>query len=158
MNRQLNATLEEMARALFKSWFVDFDPVRRNDWLAVNQFTVTDVNLTSRAKTKRTPDIVLFGNGIPLAVIELKNAADENTTIEQAYNQLQTYKEDIPTLMVTNCSLVIADGPQARLGTMTGGMEWFKQWRTIDGQVSGSLEQRFAVVHSGEGAVKITVP
>lgn len=117
-----------------KIWLLDFDQWHRNDWLAVNQFTVTDINLTSRAKTKRRPDIVLFGNGIPLAVIELKNAADENATLEHAHNQLQTYKEDIPSLMVTNCGLVIADGPQARLGTLTGGPEWFKQWRTIDGQ------------------------
>jgi len=95
-----------------KIWLLDFDQGHHNDWLAVNQFTVTDVNLASRAKTKRRPDIVLFGNGIPMAVIELKNAADENTTIEHAYNQLQTYKEDIPTLMVTNCGLVIADGPR----------------------------------------------
>ncbi|MCB9006100.1 MAG: type I restriction endonuclease subunit R [Ardenticatenaceae bacterium] len=124
-----------------KIWLLNFDQWQRNDWLAVNQFTVTDVNLTSRAKTNRRPDIVLFGNGIPLAVIELKNAADENATLEHAYNQLQTYKDDIPSLMVTNCGLVIADGPQARLGTLTSGIEWFKQWRTIDGQTLAALHE-----------------
>lgn len=117
-----------------KVWLLDFEQWHKNDWLAVNQFTITDVNLTSRAKTNRRPDIVLFGNGIPLAVIELKNAADENVTIEHAYHQLQTYKEDIPSLMVTNCGLVIADGVQARIGTLTAGWEWFKQWCTIDGE------------------------
>lgn len=124
-----------------KVWLVDFADWHKNNWLAVNQFTVTDINPVTRARTNRRPDIVLFCNGLPLAVIELKNPADENATLEKAYNQLQTYKADIPNLMATNCALVIADGPEARLGTLTSGQEWFKQWRTIDGDTLAPPDQ-----------------
>jgi type I restriction enzyme R subunit len=116
-----------------KVWLVDFDNPEDNDWLAVNQFTVTDVNHTTNTRTNRRPDVVVFVNGLPLAVIELKNPADESATITRAYNQLQTYKDDIPSLFTYNEGLVIADGPEARLGTLTAGLEWFKTWRTIDG-------------------------
>lgn len=112
-----------------KVWLLDFANWSKNDWLAVNQFTVTDVNLQSHARTNRRPDIVLFANGLPLGVIELKNPADEEATLEKAYNQLQTYKADSPNLMAFNEALVISDGSEARLGTLTAGMEWFKQWR-----------------------------
>ena len=124
-----------------KVWLVDFDDWHKNDWLAVNQFTVTDINPVTRVRTNRRPDIVLFCNGIPVAVIELKNPANESATLEKAYNQLQTYKADIPNLMTTNCALIIADGPEARLGSLTSGLEWFKQWRTIDGEILASPEQ-----------------
>jgi type I restriction enzyme R subunit len=117
-----------------KIWLVDFDNPEDNDWLAVNQFTVTDVNHTTNTRTNRRPDVVVFVNGLPLAVIELKNPADESATITRAYNQLQTYKDDIPSLFTYNEGLVIADGPEARLGTLTAGLEWFKTWRTIDGE------------------------
>jgi type I restriction enzyme R subunit len=117
-----------------KVWLLDFARPDQNDWLAVNQFTVTDVNPITRAPTNRRPDIVLFVNGLPLVVIELKNPADEEATVQKAYHQLQTYKQDIPSLFVTNAALVAADGPQAYLGTLTSGWEWFKPWRTIDGQ------------------------
>ncbi|MGC9357708.1 MAG: type I restriction endonuclease subunit R, partial [Anaerolineae bacterium] len=112
-----------------KVWLVDFEEPRRNYWLAVNQFTVTGVNRTTHARTHRRPDIVIFVNGMPLAVIELKNPADENATLKSAFNQLQTYKADIGDLLTYNEALVIADGTEARMGTLTSGWEWFKPWR-----------------------------
>lgn len=106
---------------------VDFDDPENNDWLAVNQFTVTE------GRSTRRPDIVLFVNGLPLAIIELKNPADEEATIWTAFNQLQTYKAELPTLFAFNELLVISDGLEARIGTLTAGREWFKPWRTVDG-------------------------
>jgi type I restriction enzyme R subunit len=106
---------------------LDFEDPTNNDWLAVNQFSVTE------NKHTRRPDVVLFVNGLPLAVLELKNAADEDATIWSAFQQLQTYKADIPVLFATNSLLVISDGVEARVGTLTAGREWFKPWRTIAG-------------------------
>ena len=107
---------------------IDFDDPADNDWLAVNQFSVTE------NKHSRRPDVVLFVNGLPLAVLELKNAADENATIWTAFQQLQTYKNEIASLFATNALLVISDGVEARAGTLTAGREWFKPWRTIAGE------------------------
>jgi type I restriction enzyme R subunit len=107
---------------------VDFGDVRANDWLAVNQFTVIE------GQHNRRPDIVVFLNGLPLGLIELKNAADEDATIWSAYAQLQTYKAEIPTLLHYNAALVVSDGLQARMGSVTANQEWFKVWRTIDGE------------------------
>ena len=107
---------------------VDFENPQNNDWLAVNQFTVIE------NRFNRRPDIVLFVNGLPLGVIELKNAADENATIWDAFNQLQTYKQQIPTLFVYNQALVISDGLDARIGTLTADRERFMPWRTIEGE------------------------
>jgi type I restriction enzyme R subunit len=107
---------------------LDFDHVKANDWLAVNQFSVVE------NKHSRRPDVVLFVNGLPLAILELKNAADENATIWSAFAQLQTYKAEIPALFAHNALLVITDGLEARLGTLTAGREWFKPWRTISGE------------------------
>ncbi len=115
----------------------DFEEPANNDWLAVNQFTVTE------DKNNRRPDIVVLVNGLPLAVFELKNLADENATILDAFRQLQTYKKDIPSLVPFNEVLVISDGIQARLGTLTSGWERFMPWRTIAGDEvarKGSLE------------------
>jgi type I restriction enzyme R subunit len=103
---------------------VDFDAVNANDWFAVNQFTVIE------AQHNRRPDIVVFVNGLPLAVIELKNAADEDASIWSAYAQLQTYKAEIPSLLHYNALLVASDGMQARVGSLTANQEWFKVWRT----------------------------
>ncbi|MDP4013483.1 MAG: HsdR family type I site-specific deoxyribonuclease [Candidatus Nanopelagicales bacterium] len=108
---------------------IDFDDPTNNDWLAVNQFTVTE------NKHTRRPDVVLFVNGLPLAVLELKNAADEDATIWTAFQQLQTYKTEIPALFATNELLVVSDGVEARVGTLSAGREWFKPWRTIAGEV-----------------------
>ena len=107
---------------------VDFEDVRANDWLAVNQFTVIE------GQHNRRPDIVIFLNGLPLGLVELKNAADEDTTIWSAYAQLQTYKAEIPSLLHYNAALVVSDGLQARMGSVTANQEWFKVWRTIEGE------------------------
>ena len=107
---------------------VDWTSPEKNDWLAVNQFSITGGSHTRR------PDIVLFLNGIPFAVIELKNPADENADIWKAYEQLQTYKEQIPDLFSYNELLVISDGTDARFGSISSNRERFMQWRTIDGE------------------------
>ncbi|MBC7219777.1 MAG: type I restriction endonuclease subunit R, partial [Hadesarchaea archaeon] len=107
---------------------IDFDDPENNDWLAVNQFTVSESQYTRR------PDIVLFVNGLPLVVIELKNPADEEATIWTAFQQLQTYKTELPTLFAFDELLVISDGLEARLGTLTSGRERFKPWRTVSGE------------------------
>lgn len=106
----------------------DFNDPDKNDWIAANQFTVTE------GKHSRRPDIVVFVNGLPLAVIELKSPIDENATISSAWRQLQTYKKEIPSLFVFNLALIISDGVKARVGSLTAGLEWFKRWRTIEGE------------------------
>ncbi len=107
---------------------LDFDSPSNNDWLAVNQFTVVE------NQHHRRPDVVLFVNGLPLAVIELKNAADEQATVWAAWQQLQTYQREIPSLFDYNAALVVSDGAQARIGSLGAGREWFKPWRTIHGE------------------------
>ncbi len=107
---------------------IDFDNPEANIWLAVNQFTVTENQHTRR------PDLVVFVNGLPLAVIELKNPVDETATVLSAFHQLQTYKSELPTLFACNAFMAVSDGLKALLGTLTAGSEWFKPWRTIDGQ------------------------
>ena len=105
----------------------DFDYPTRNNFLAVNQLSVREGRATRR------PDIVLFINGLPLVVIELKNAASERATIWQAFEQLQTYKHEIPSLFVYNAVLVISDGTEARMGSLTANRERFLPWRTVEG-------------------------
>ena len=107
---------------------IDFDTPINNDWLAVNQFTVVE------NKHERRPDVVLFVNGLPLGVIELKNPADEDATIWTAWQQLQTYKAELPALFSMNAALLVSDGVEARIGTLTAGREWFKPWRTTSGE------------------------
>ena len=104
---------------------IDFDDPTNNDCLAVNQFTVVE------DKHERRTDIVLFVNGLPLGVIELKNPTDEDATIWTAWQQLQTYKAELSTLFAMNAVLIVSDGVEARIGTLTAGREWFKPWRTI---------------------------
>jgi len=111
---------------------IDFDKSDNNDWLAINQFTVAEGQHTRR------PDVVLFVNGLPLAVIELKNPADENATIWSAWQQFQTYQTQIPSLFTTNAALVVSDGMEARIGAVGAGKEWFKPWRTITGREDAS--------------------
>ncbi len=106
---------------------IDFTHPDANDWLAVNQFTVVEGQHTRR------PDIVLFVNGLPLGVIELKNATDEAATIWSAFQQLETYQAQIPALFAANEVLVASDGMEARIGALGAGREWFKPWRTITG-------------------------
>ena len=107
---------------------VDFDNPDNNDWLAANQFTV------EHGQKNRRPDVVVFLNGMPVGVIELKNAADENATIYKAYNQIQTYKNDIPSLFNTNGVAIISDGLEARVGTISADFERYMPWRTLDGK------------------------
>jgi type I restriction enzyme R subunit len=107
---------------------IDFDQPERNDWLAVNQFSVTE------AKRTRRPDVGLFLNGLPLGLIELKNAAGENATIWSAFQQLQTYQAELQSLFTANALLVASDGVEARVGVVGAGREWFKPWRTIAGE------------------------
>jgi len=149
---------------------LDFDDPKNNDWLAVNQFTVVE------NKHNRRPDVVLFVNGLPLTVIELKNAADEDATIWNAFQQLQTYKQEIPSLFTYNAALVISDGLQARIGTLTADRERFSPWRTITGEdlapkflpelqvaIEGLFEKRrfldlirYFIVFEDEGGGKLT--
>ena len=110
-----------------KVWLIDFDDPSKNSFNAINQFTVIENRQTRR------PDIVIFVNGIPLVIIELKNPVKENSTTHHAYNQLQTYKREIPSLFRTNGFLVISDGTKARIGSLTANEERFMPWRTIDG-------------------------
>ena len=114
---------------------IDFDSPASNDWLAVNQFTVSEGQHTRR------PDVVLFVNGLPLAVIELKNPADENATVWSAFQQLQTYQAQVPALFATNAVLLASDGVQARIGSLGAGKEWFKPWRTITGREDAPAHQ-----------------
>ena len=106
---------------------IDFEDIAANDWLAVNQFTVIEQG------HNRRPDVALFVNGLPLAVIELKNPGDENATLDGAFNQFQTYKDEIPSLFRTSAALMTSDGLQARLGSLTADLERFMPWRTADG-------------------------
>ncbi len=115
-----------------KVWLVDFDTPENNEFLVVNQFTVTEENVNKR------PDIVLFVNGLPLIVMELKNPVDETATLTTAYKQLQTYKTVIPSLFVFNSLLVISDGLDARVGSLSSGFSRFSAWKTKDGKIEAS--------------------
>ncbi len=113
-------------------WLVDFQNPQNNDFVVANQLTVIENGINKR------PDIVLFVNGLPLVVIELKNAADENTTIKSAYQQLQTYKEMIPSLFAYNSFMIISDGLEAKAGSLSAGMSRFMSWKTADGKEEAS--------------------
>jgi type I restriction enzyme R subunit len=120
-----------------KVWLVDFEHPENNDWQVVNQFAVIENGHSRR------PDLVVFLNGLPVALFELKNPADEEATIWTAYQQLQTYQAEIPSLFHSNELLVISDGTEARFGCLTTSRERFMPWRTVDGKEiapKGSLE------------------
>ena len=106
---------------------IDFDTPDNNNWLAVNQFTIVETS-------ERRPDIVLFINGLPLAIIELKNPTDEKATFLTAFRQIQTYKHEIRSLFTYNEAIVVSDGLEARIGSLTADTEWFLPWRTIEGE------------------------
>jgi len=107
---------------------IDFENPENNEFLAINQFTI------KQDQNERRPDIILFVNGLPLAIIELKNAVDEQATITNAFNQIQNYKQQIPSIFIYNEALVVSDGLQARIGTLSANQEWFLPWRTIEGE------------------------
>ncbi|MGL4755834.1 MAG: type I restriction endonuclease subunit R [Aeromonadaceae bacterium] len=106
---------------------VDFEDPTANEWLAINQFTIKG------PKHTRRPDIILFVNGLPLVVLELKNPADVHADIWKAFDQLQTYKEQIPDLFQYNEIMIASDGSEARMGSLSADAERFMQWRTVDG-------------------------
>ena len=110
-----------------KVQLIDFNDPSENNWLVLGQFTVIEKGVNRR------PDVVVFINGMPLGVIELKNPGSETATLTSAYNQLQTYKDQIPSLFRTNAVLVISDGLTARMGSLTANEERFMPWRTTDG-------------------------
>jgi len=123
----VNITRDDGSIGTDKARLIDFEDPANNDWVAINQFTVIE------GGKNRRPDVVVFVNGLPLVVIELKNPVDEDATIDDAYNQLQTYKDEISSLFRTNSLLVTSDGLLARVGSLTANSERFMAWRTVDG-------------------------
>lgn len=113
-------------------WLIDFNNPENNDFLVVNQFTVIENNINKR------PDVVIFINGLPLVVIELKNPADEQATLKSAFDQIQTYKQMIPSLFIYNAFIVISDGLEAKAGTISSGFNHFMAWKSIDGKTDAS--------------------
>ncbi len=113
-------------------WLVDFDNPENNDFVVANQLTVIENGVNKR------PDVVLFVNGLPLVVIELKNAADENASVKSAYKQLETYKASIPSLFTYNDLMIISDGLEAKAGSLSAGLSRFMAWKTADGKEEAS--------------------
>jgi type I restriction enzyme R subunit len=113
-------------------WLIDFKNPLNNDFVVANQFTIIE-----NGNNKR-PDVILFVNGIPLVVIELKNAADENTTIHSAFKQVETYKAIIPSLFTYNGFVVISDGLEAKAGSISSGFSRFMSWKSADGKAEAS--------------------
>lgn len=113
-------------------WLVDFDNPLNNDFVVSSQFTVIESNHNKR------PDVLLFVNGLPLVLIELKNAADENATIQSAFRQIETYKAQIPSLFTYNALLIISDGLEAKTGSLSAGLSRFLAWKSADGKAEAS--------------------
>jgi type I restriction enzyme R subunit len=135
-NRQIHTLIAEGVTVEYRSndriigdkvWLIDFENPDANDWLVVNQFTLIE------GRRNRRPDLVLFVNGMPLAVLELKNPGDENATLTAAFNQIETYKREIPSLFRANAVLVTSDGIKARVGSLTAQEERYMPWRTVEG-------------------------
>ncbi|MEY2792051.1 MAG: hypothetical protein RJA76_43 [Bacteroidota bacterium] len=128
-----------------KVWLVDFNEPNNNEFLVVNQYTIIEENNNKR------PDVILFVNGIPLVVIELKNAVDENATVKSAYKQLETYKATIPSLFIYNSILVISDGLEAKSGSLSAGFTRFLSWKTSDGiNVASRLDTELEILLKGQ--------
>jgi type I restriction enzyme R subunit len=108
-------------------WLIDWDNPDANDWLAVNQFTVIE-------SKNRRPDILVFVNGLPLGLLELKNPGDQNATLKGAWHQVQTYRTDIPAVFRPNAVTVVSDGTSASMSSFTAGWEHYAPWKTIDGR------------------------
>ncbi|WP_420407483.1 type I restriction endonuclease subunit R [Hoeflea sp.] len=135
-NRRIHSLITEGVTVEYRSgdrivgekvWLIDFENIDANDWLVVNQFTLIE------GRKNRRPDLVLFVNGLPLAVLELKNPGNENATLTAAFNQIETYKHDIPSLFRTNAVVATSDGIKARIGSLTAQEERYMPWRTVDG-------------------------
>ncbi|OKL45927.1 deoxyribonuclease HsdR [Boudabousia liubingyangii] len=109
-------------------WMVDFAHPAANDWLVLNQYTIVENG------HKRRPDLLVFLNGLPVGLFELKNPADENATLKAAWNQVQTYRKQIPSMFTPNVVTVISDGMSAAMSSFTGGFEHFAPWKTMDGR------------------------
>lgn len=151
-NRRFHKQLVEGVEVSFKenghirtkrAYLVDFSNVQNNEFLVVNQFTIIE-------NEERRPDLIIFVNGIPLVLIELKSASDENVGIESAYNQIQTYKKNIPSLFNYNAFCILSDGINAKAGTITSNEERFMNWRTVDGINIEPLSQpQYEVMFTG---------
>ena len=113
-------------------WLIDFNNPENNDFVVANQFTVIENGINKR------PDIILFVNGIPLVVIEIKNPTDENATVRSAFRQLQTYKNTIPSLFTYNGFMIASDGLEAKAGSLSAGFTRFMAWRSADGKLEAS--------------------
>ncbi|MDD2725465.1 MAG: type I restriction endonuclease [Methylovulum sp.] len=118
-------------------WLIDFAKPENNEFVVANQFTVIDSSPNGGNNRNKRPDIILFINGLPLVVIELKNPADENATIKSAYRQIDTYKHTIPSLFTTNAILVISDGLEAKAGSLSAGFSRLT-WKSADGKTEAS--------------------
>ena len=125
-------------------WLVDFEDPWNNEFTVINQFTIIENG------HNRRPDVLLFVNGLPLVIIELKNAADENATIESAYRQIETYKQQIPSLFTYNELIIISDGLEARAGSLSAGFSRFTAWKSEDGEhIASPLMSQLEVLISG---------
>lgn len=151
-NRRFHQLLVEGIEVTFKEdgnlrtktvYPIDFNNPEENEFIVVNQLTIIE-------KEERRPDLILFINGIPLVVIELKSASDENVGIEEGYNQIQTYKKDIQSLFNYNAFCIISDGINAKAGTITSNEEWFMNWRTVDGiNIEPLSEPQYEILFKG---------
>ena len=121
-------------------WLIDFKNPENNDFIVANQFTIIENNpsISFRTGVNKRPDVILFINGLPLVVIELKNPADENAAIRSAFKQFQTYKQAIPSLFTYNGLMIISDGLEAKAGSISAGLSRFMAWKTSDGKVEAS--------------------
>jgi type I restriction enzyme R subunit len=125
-------------------WLVDFEDPWNNEFTVVNQFTIIENG------HNRRPDVLLFVNGLPLVIIELKNAADENATIESAYRQIETYKQQIPSLFTYNELIIISDGLEARAGSLSAGFSRFTAWKSEDGEhIASPMMSQLEVLING---------
>ncbi len=125
-------------------WLIDFNDPWNNEFTVVNQFTIIENG------HNRRPDVLLFVNGLPLVIFELKNAADENATIQSAFRQIETYKQQIPSLFTYNALVVISDGLEARAGSLSAGFSRFAAWKSDDGEnIASHLVSELEVLVNG---------
>ena len=125
-------------------WLVDFNDPWNNEFTVVNQFTIIENG------HNRRPDVILFVNGLPLVIFELKNAADENATLQSAYRQIETYKQQIPSLFTYNALIVISDGLEARAGSLSAGFSRYTAWKSSDGEsIASHLVSELEVLVNG---------